>query len=374
MRIERLTVREIELPLRAPFVTTFGSVTQRRLLLVRLEDDDGHTGWAECVAGAVPGYTSETVDSAWETIANQLAPELVGLEVEDPSSAIAAMSDVAVGQPMARAAVEMACWDLAARRERLPLAELLGGTRTEVAAGIALGMAGTPEEAAEAAGAAIRQGYQRIKIKIEPGADLEVVRAVRERVGERMTLTVDANGSYTRDDFDHLAALDQFRLKMIEQPLSAGDMEGHADLQRRLTTPVCLDESVSTVEDLERMIAVKAGRVLNLKPGRVGGFTAALTMIDLTVANGIDVWVGGMLETGVGRAHNVALASLASIELPGDLSPSDRYWEEDIIDPPWTMEAGTLRVPRAEPGIGVDVDLERIRSLTTRVQEVRSAH
>jgi O-succinylbenzoate synthase len=374
MRIDRLSVREIELPLRAPFVTALGPVTNRRLLLVELEDGDGTAAWGECVAGVVPGYTSETVDSAWATIIDQLAPEVVGLDSEDPSGAIAAMDDIAADQPMARAAVEMACWDLAARRARLPLAQLLGGTRAEVAAGIALGMAETPEETAAAAAGAVRQRYQRIKLKIEPGADLEVVRAVRGTVGDQMALTVDANCSYTRNDFDLLAALDEFRLQMIEQPLPADDWEGHADLQRRLTTPVCLDESIATITDLERMIALQAGRVLNLKPGRVGGFTAALTMIDLAVGNGIDVWVGGMLETGVGRAHNVALASLASIELPGDLSPSDRYWEEDIVDPPWTMVRGTLPVPLTEPGIGVDVDLERIRSLTTRVQEVRSAH
>ncbi len=231
MRIERLTVREIELPLRAPFVTTFGAIHSRRLLLVELEDGDGTPGWAECVAGAVPGYTAETVDSAWATITEQLGPEAVGLEVEDPSGSIAAIGDLVPDQPMARAAVEMACWDLAARREHLPLVELLGGTRTAVPAGIALGMAATHEETVEAAVLAVGQGYQRIKLKIQPGTDVELVRAVRERVGDQVALTVDANGSYSRDDFDHLAALDEFQLQMIEQPLPADDLEGHADLQ-----------------------------------------------------------------------------------------------------------------------------------------------
>ena len=373
MRIERLILREIELPLRAPFVTAFGEVTHRRLLLVELQDNDGTTGWGECVAGAVPGYSAETVDSAWATIADQLAPAAVGLEAADPSGTIAAIGDLAPGQPMARAAVEMACWDLAARREYLPLAELLGGTRTSVPAGIALGLAGTAEETAEAAANAVGHGYQRIKLKMQPGSDLDVVRAVRQRVGDGVALTVDGNGSYTRADFDHLAGLDEFRLQMVEQPLPAGDLEGHADLQRRLKTPVCLDESISTVADLDQMISLEAGRVLNLKPGRVGGFTSALTMVDRAEASGISLWVGGMLETGIGRAHNVALASLESFGLPGDLSPSDRYWHQDIVDPPWTMEAGALPVPRAEPGIGVSVDEELVGSITTRVQEIRVA-
>ncbi|HKZ30667.1 MAG TPA: o-succinylbenzoate synthase [Acidimicrobiia bacterium] len=374
MRVERLTVREIELALRAPFATAHGIVAHRRLLLVELEDGDGTPGTAECVAGAVPGYTTETVDGAWGTITGRLAPRAVGLDVEDPSGIITAMGDVALTEPMARAALEMACWDLDARRENLPLAGLLGGTRSTVPAGIAIGLTGTPEETADAAAAAVGQGYQRIKLKIQPGADLEVVRAVRQRVGDGVALTVDGNGSYTRADLDHLTALDEFRLQMIEQPLPADDLAGHADLQRRLRTAVCLDESVITIANLERMISEEAGRVLNLKPGRVGGFTTALAMVDMAVAHGIDLWVGGMLETGVGRAHNVALASLEAFALPADLSPSDRYWEQDIVDPPWTMEAGALRVPLAEPGSGVSLDQARIQALTTRVREIRAAH
>ena len=373
MRIERLTVREIELALRAPFVTAIGTVGKRRLLVVELEDDDGTSGWAECVAGAVPGYSAETVDSAWETITVRLASQVVGREVQDLSDIISAIRAIAPTEPMAQAAVEMACWDLAARRENLPLASLLGGTRPVVPAGVALGLSGTPKKTVEAAAAAIAEGYRRVKLKIQPGADLEVVRAVREKIGYDPMLTVDANGAYTRSDLDHLAALDEYQLRMIEQPLARDDLEGHADLQRCLATPVCLDESISTVADLVSMITLEAGRVVNLKPGRVGGLTTALTMVELAVDNGIDLWVGCMLETGIGRAHNVALASLEPFDLPGDLSPSDRYWERDIVDPPWTMEAGTLAVPPAAPGIGPEVDQTRIRSLTTRVQEVHAA-
>ncbi len=374
MHIERLTVREIELPLRAPFVTTFGVVDSRRLLLVELEDGEGTPGWAECVAGAVPGYTAESVDSAWATITEELGRAVIGLEVDDLSKLIATIGDLVPDQPMARAAVEMACWDLAARREGLPLVELLGGTRTSVPAGIALGIAGTLEETVEAAAVAAGEGYRRIKLKIQPGTDVALVRAVRERVGDEVALTVDANGSYPHDDLDQVVALDEFGLQMIEQPLPAGDWEGLADLSRRLETPLCLDESIATKADLNRMIALQAGDVLNLKPGRVGGFTTALTMVERAVANGIGLWVGGMLETGIGRAHNVALAALEAFNLPGDLSPSDRYWEHDIVDPPWTMEAGALLVPRSESGIGVSIDQDRIRSLTIRVQEIRAAN
>jgi O-succinylbenzoate synthase len=372
MGIERIVVREIELPLRAPFVTTFGTINSRRLLLVELEDGDGFVGWSECVAGAVPGYTNETVDSAWSTITEQLAPKALGQDVDDPSRILAAIGDLAPEQPMARSAIEMACWDLAARRAGLPLAGMLGGTRTAVAAGIAVGMAGTTDETAAGAADAVRRGYRRVKLKIQPGADLDVVRAVRERVGDSIALTVDGNGAYTRDDFDHLAGLDEFGLQMIEQPLPADDFEGHAGLQRLLKTPVCLDESINTIADLERMIALGAGRVLNLKPGRVGGFTTALTMIDLARSAGLDLWVGGMLETGIGRAHNVALASLDAFGFPGDLSPSDRYWVQDIVDPPWIMEAGTLPVPRVEPGMGVSPNRETIGALTTRSRTIRS--
>ncbi len=373
MRVERLTVREIELPLKTEFVTASGAVGRRRLLLVDLEDEDGTPGWAECVAGAVPGYTAETVDSAWDTITSRLAPEAVGLRVDDPAGVAAALGDLAPAEPMARAAVEMACWDLAARTENLPLAGLLGGTRTNVPVGIALGLAGTPEDTAEVAAAAVDRGYRRIKLKIQPGADLDVVRAVRLRIGAGVALTVDGNGVYARTDIDHLAALDAYRLQMIEQPLPADDIGGHAALQRRLNTPLCLDESIATLADLEEMVGLQAGRVLNLKPGRVGGFTTALTMVEMAVAGGIDLWVGGMLETGVGRAHNVAFASLESVGLPGDLSPSDRYWDRDIVEPPWTMDSGVLPVPHHEPGIGVEVNEELVRSLTTRKQEIRFA-
>lgn len=373
MRIERLILREIELALRTPFVTAQARVTHRRLLLVKLEDEHGREGWAECVAGAVPGYTAETVDSAWETITDHLAPLVVGLDANDLSEVVAVFDHLFPDQPMARAAVEMACWDLAARREGLPLVELLGGTRVTVPAGIALGLASNPDELAAQAEDAARRGYQRIKLKIEPGFDLEPVRAVRERASDDVMLTVDANGSYSREDSNLLEELDEFNLGFVEQPLPAGDFEGHADLQQRLATPICLDESVSSMDDLRAMVDLGAGRVLNLKPGRVGGYTTALSMIERAKEHGVALWVGGMLETGIGRAHNVALAAREEFALTGDLGPSDRHWEHDIVDPPWVMEAGALPVPRSTPGLGVSVNVQRIESQTVRIQEVHAA-
>jgi O-succinylbenzoate synthase len=372
MRIERLILREIELPLRTPFVTAQARVTHRRLLLVTLEDEDGREGWAECVAGAVPGYTTETVDSAWDTIVDHLAPLVVGT-ADDVSEVVAGFDDRFSGQPMVRAAIEMAGWDLAARQRGVPLVDLLGGTRTTVAAGIALGLASSPDALADEAVEAAKLGYQRIKVKIKPGFDMDPIRAVRERLGNEAMLTVDANGSYTRADIDHLARLDEFDLSMIEQPLPAGDLEGHADLQRRTKTPICVDESVSSLDDLGAMIDLGAGRVLNLKPGRVGGYTTALSMIERAEEHGLALWVGGMLETGIGRAHNVALAARNEFTSPGDLGPSDRYWEHDIVNPPWIMEQGSLPVPRTTPGLGVSPELTRINATTTRRQEIRAA-
>ncbi len=372
VHVQRLTVREIRMPLRAPFRTATGTVDTRRLLLVTVDDGAGNVGWAECVAGAVPGYGAETVDSAWQAITGRLARPLFDGPLSGPAEAAPRLAAAAPGMPMAYAALEMACWDLAARSQNRSLASLLGGTRPTVPAGISLGLGATPEETAEAAAVAVAEGYRRVKLKIEPGADLVTVRMVRDRVGFDVMLTVDGNGAYTRDDFDRLSALDDLGLRMIEQPLPAGDLEGHADLQRRLSTPICLDESVTSAADLERVIALQAGRILNLKPGRVGGLAAALTMIDLAVEGGIDLWVGGMLETGVGRAHNVALASLPAFDLPGDLSPSGRYWDRDIVHPPWVMEGGALAVPLTGPGLGVSIDAEHVGNVTARMQEVRA--
>jgi o-succinylbenzoate synthase len=266
----------------------------------------------------------------------------------------------------------MGCWDIAARQQNISLSTLLGGTRDRVATGISIGIQANAEALAKRARAAFDQGYRKIKVKIEPGADIEYVRAVRQELGPSVHMMADANSAYTLADADHLAKLDAFDLIMIEQPLSREDLLRHAALQKRLETPICLDESITSVDRAEDMIALEAGKIINIKPGRVGGFTVSKAIHDVCERNGIPVWCGGMLESGIGRAHNVALASLPNFSLPGDLSPSSRYWERDIVAPEWTMdESGMVHVPRDKPGIGVTVDMDFLDSLTVRREELQ---
>ena len=272
---------------------------------------------------------------------------------------------------MAKAAVEMGVWALAAELQGVALAWLLGGTQPRIPVGVSLGIQASPAALVERAAAAHRQGYRKIKLKIQPGADVEYIAAVREALGPEAHLMADANNAYTLADADHLARLDAYDLMMIEQPLEREDLVRHALLQQRLRTPICLDESITSVERAEDMIALRSGRIVNIKPGRVGGFRSSLAIHDLCADHGIPVWCGGMLESGIGRAHNVALASLPNFTLPGDLSPSARYWEKDIVTPEWTMEGdGYVRVPTEGVGIGVAVDLDRVDDLTVRLERV----
>jgi O-succinylbenzoate synthase len=273
---------------------------------------------------------------------------------------------------MAKASVEMAAWDLAAKRAEEPLSRFLGGTRHRVEAGISLGIQASPEALAERSLAAVADGYRRVKVKVAPGEDVAFAAAAREAVGTGFPLSLDANAAYTLDDLPVLQALDALSPAMIEQPMPPDDLSGHARLQAALTAPLCLDESITSVRRAADMLALGAGRIINIKPGRVGGHTEALAIHDLARRHGVPVWCGGMLESGIGRAHNVALASLEGFTLPGDLSPSRRYWTQDIVDPAWVMTDGTLPVPLDRPGIGVEVDLELIESLTVRRMEIGS--
>jgi o-succinylbenzoate synthase len=268
---------------------------------------------------------------------------------------------------MAKAALEMGAWGIAALREGVSLAERIGGTRRRVAVGISLGIQDSPAALAERAAAAHAAGYRKIKLKISPGHDIEYVRAVRAALGPDAALMVDANNAYTLADADHLARLDEFDLMMIEQPLDHEDIVAHATLQKRLRTSLCLDESITSVDRAREMIQLRSGRIINIKPGRVGGFTQSIGIHDVARTAGLPVWCGGMLESGIGRAYNVALASLPNFTLPGDLSPSARYWERDIVVPEWTMsEDGMVHVPFDSPGIGVRVDEDRVETLTVR--------
>lgn len=374
MRIQTITLREIRLPLKEPFRISSGVVTDRRICLLTLTDADGTVAWSECVAGEQPNYSAETIDTAWTAIEQWLAPRVLGADIAEPSDVFPKLDRNIVGHQMAKAAIEMGCWDLAARQRNVPLSRLLGGTRDRVATGISIGIQANPAALVERARAAYDAGYRKIKIKIQPGSDIEFVRAVREALGPDVHMMADANSAYTLDDIDHLAELDAFNLIMVEQPLGRDDVVRHAMLQRRMTTPICLDESITSVERAVDMIALSSGRIVNIKPGRVGGFAVSKAIHDVCELNAIPVWCGGMLESGVGRAHNIALASLPNFQLPGDLSPSARYWERDIVTPEWTMDAeGMVHVPLDKPGIGVEVDMNRVDALTTRTSELSAA-
>lgn len=366
-----LRLTEIALPLKEPFRISSGVTQNRRVLLLEAIDASGATSWGECVAGEEPYFSYETVDTAWMVIEQWIAPRVLGAPFVHPREIYPLLQAAFRGYPMAKAAVEMTAWGLAAKLAGEPLSLYLGGTRSEVATGISLGIQATPADLVARAEKAAAEGYRKIKLKIAPGADLAYVRAVREALGPEAPLMADANSAYTPHDAEHLAELDAFNLIMIEQPLDREDLLRHADLQRRLQTPICLDESITGPDRAEDMIRLGAGKIVNIKPGRVGGFTSSLAIHERCRAAGIPVWCGGMLESGVGRAHNVALASLPGFTLPGDLSPSRRYWERDVVDPEWGMSAeGYVPVPRTEPGIGVTPDRARIAALAVRRLEL----
>ena len=370
IELRRITLREIRLSLKEPFRISSGVVTERRIALLELEDASGAIGWSECVAGETPNYSPETIDTAWLAIREWAAPRVLGKRFEHPREVYAALQVDFRGHEMAKAAIEMGCWELESRVRGIALSKLLGGTRERVPVGVSLGIQSAPGALVERAKAAASQGYRKIKLKIKPGSDIDFVRAVREALPDS-DLMADANNAYTIDQADHLAQLDQFNLTMIEQPLEREDLVRHAALQKRLRTPLCLDESITSPARAEDMITLGSGRIINIKPGRVGGFTSSLAIHDIAQRNGIPVWCGGMLESGIGRGYNVALASLPNFSMPGDLSPSSRYWARDIVTPEWTMSGdGMVAVPTG-PGIGVRVDIDWIDDLTLRREEIR---
>lgn len=370
LTLDCITMREIRLPLREPFRISSGLCTERRILLLELRDADGATAWSECVADDLPNYSPETTDTAWHAITRWLAPRVLGVPFDSPADVHAALERDIRGHRMARAAVEMGMWALAAELGDMPLARLLSRDReplAEIATGISLGIQRSPAALAERAGAALEQGYRKIKLKIAPGADIEFVGAVRRALGPEAPLMADANSAYAPADAAHLERLDEFGLMMLEQPLAHDDLVRHAALQRRLATPICLDESITSVARAEDMFSLGSGQIVNIKPGRVGGFSESLAIHDLCLARGAPVWCGGMLESGIGRAYNVALAALPGFTIPGDVSPSARYWERDIVAPEWTLdERGMVRVPLDRPGLGVTVDVNSVSRLTVR--------
>ena len=371
LRITRITLREIRLTLVEPFEISSGRTTDRRIVLLELEDGDGRTAWSECVAGEVPNYSDETADTAWLAITTWIGPRVLCRGVAHPSGLDELLGRGLRGHRMAKAAVEMGGWTLWALARGMSLSHAIGGDRTRIATGISIGIQHDPATLVDKSRDALAAGYRKVKIKIRPGADIAYIAAVREALGPDAPLMADANSAYMLSHADHLADLDPYRLMMIEQPLGYDDLCRHAELQDLIATPICLDESITGLDRAEDMVTLGSGRIINIKPGRVGGFTQAKAIHDLCRHNAIPVWCGGMLESGVGRAYNVALASLPHFTLPGDVSPSARYWERDIVTPEWTMDAeGMVVVPREQPGIGVEVDRDLVDNLTTRIATV----
>ena len=368
MIIESIELREIRLPLIHFFETSFGRTTERRIVLACVRDRDGGEGWGEFTAGEGPFYSDEWTDTGWDTLCEFLAPMVLGKEVDRAANVFALMKPVR-GHRMAKATLETACWDLEAKHLGVPLWQHLGGTRSEIASGVSIGIQDTPEILLEKIRKEVDAGYQRIKIKIKPGWDVRVVARVRKQF-PNIRLMGDANSAYTLADVPLFKELDGFDLMMLEQPLAYDDIFDHAKLQRQIQTPVCLDESIRSAEDAKHAITLGSCKIINVKLGRVGGHTEAKRVEQVARENNTPVWCGGMLEAGVGRAHNIAMSTLAGFTLPGDVSASERYWEEDIIEPPVTVSTqGTITLPDA-PGIGFTLNLPRIEALTVRKQTI----
>jgi O-succinylbenzoate synthase len=373
VRIEQIELRLLRLPLVRFFETSFGRVHDRTFVLVRLQEN-GSEGWGECVADGNPYYSAETTRTTWHIISEFVAPLVLGREFTHPSEVFDALALIR-GHHMAKAAVEMAAWDLYARQQSRPLSAVLGGSPAIVAAGIAagvsIGIQDSLDQLCERVRIELDSGYRRIKIKIKPGWDVDAVERLRDRFGS-IPLMVDANAAYRMADAAHLAALDRFELMMIEQPLDYDDISDHARLQRQIATPICLDESLHTLHAAADAIELGACRIINIKPGRVGGHQQAIRLHDLAARHAIPVWHGGMLESGIGRAHNVHLSTLPNFTLPGDVAASRRYYAPDLIEPGIEVRAdGTIPVPDA-PGIGVNIVMDRVAAATEEHVELRA--
>jgi O-succinylbenzoate synthase len=367
--IQSIELREIRLPLIHFFETSFGRTSERRIVLARLTGENGVEGWGECTAGEGPFYSDEWTGSAWTTLVEFLAPMVLRQNIESAARAFSLMKPVR-GHRMAKATLETACWDLEAKSAGVPLWKHLGGTRNEVSSGVSIGIQDSPEILLEKIRKEVDAGYQRIKIKIKPAWDLNIVERVRKEFPD-IRLMGDANSAYKLSDVPLFQQLDQFNLMMLEQPLAHNDIFDHAALQRQIKTPVCLDESIRSAEDATHAISLGSCKIINVKLGRVGGHAEAKRIEKVARDNEIPIWCGGMLESGIGRAHNIAMSTLAGFTLPGDVSASARYWEEDIIEPPVKVSPrGTIKAPDA-PGIGFEINVPRIEALTVRKETIK---
>jgi o-succinylbenzoate synthase len=369
MKIEAITLREIQMPLVHFFETSFGRTYSRRILLVTAHCD-GVNGWGECVAGEDPFYSSEWIESAWPTITCHLAPAILGRKIDSSRESPALFAKVRAHR-MAKAALENALWDAEANQKQQPLWKLLGGTRREIPCGVSIGIQDSVDQLLENIQTELAAGYRRIKVKVKPGWDVNVLERIRSRWAD-ITLSCDANSAYTLDQVEHLRAFDQFNLLMIEQPLWDDEIYYHARLQKELRTAICLDESIVHARAAAFALESGACRIINIKVGRVGGFTEAVKIHDIAHRHNVPVWCGGMLESGIGRAHNIALSTLANFRLPGDVSASKRYWKEDIIEPEVSVSPQGMIAVSAEPGTGYRVREDLIEKLTVRKEVLRA--
>jgi o-succinylbenzoate synthase len=369
MKIEAITLREIQMPLVHFFETSFGRTYSRRILLLTTHCD-GVNGWGECVAGEDPFYSSEWTESTWPTITQYLAPAVLGRTLESARACVGFFSRVR-GHRMAKAALESALWDAEAQQKSLPLWKLLGGTRTEISCGVSIGIQDSVEQLLEKIQTELAAGYRRIKVKVKPGWDINVLEKIRSRWPD-ITLSCDANSAYTLDQVEHLRSFDQFNLLMIEQPLWDDDIFYHARLQKELRTAICLDESIIGARTAAVALETGACRIINIKVGRVGGFTEARKIHDICRSQKVPVWCGGMLESGIGRVHNIALSTLENFSLPGDVSASKRYWKEDIIEPEVKVSSEGLIAIHDQPGMGYRIKEDLIEKLTVRKEIIRT--
>jgi O-succinylbenzoate synthase len=369
MRIDAIVLREINMPLMRAFETSFGVTRNRRIVLAEVQSE-GLTGWGECTAGEHPFFSGESTDSAWQVLVGELAPLLAGESPEHGGECPRILGAVR-GNPMAKAALENAVWDLEAQREGISLSQLIGGVRESVPCGVSLGIQSSIPELLATIERDLEAGYQRIKLKCKPGWDVEVFERVRSR-WPGILLSCDANSAYRLHDQDHIESFDAFDLLMIEQPLWHDDFYFHSVLQKRLNTPICLDESIRNRRDALAAIEVGSCRIINLKLGRVGGFSEAIAVHNVALERGIPVWCGGMLESGIGRAHNIALSTLEGFTLPGDVSASARYWAEEIVEPEIAVSREGEIAVADTPGRGYEVRSDLIDKLTVRKETIRA--
>ena len=369
MKVEAITLREIRMPLVHFFETSFGRTTERRILLLTVHTD-GPEGWGECVAGEDPFYSEESVDTAWYAVEKYLAPAFLGKSINKGSEAPELMARVR-GHRMAKGALENALWDAEAQARQKPLWKLLGGSQKEIACGVSIGIQNSHEQLLEKISTELAAGYRRIKVKCKPGWDLEVFGKIRDRWPD-ILLSCDANSAYTLHQAEHIKKFDRFNLLMIEQPLWHDDFYFHAQLQQQIKSSICLDEAIHNARDAQAAIELGACRIINIKVGRVGGFSEAIAVHNVAKENGIPVWCGGMLETGIGRSHNIALSTLKNFTLPGDVSASKRYWKEDIIEPAVEVSSEGLITAPQSAGRGYAIKTDLIDKLTVRKQTLRA--